>query len=235
MGTFTMPLKRAIEVTGGTTQIVNGVTKLIGGNIGIQYYPIFKEEYRDHLTGIIIDHFWNREIGMETVSMFQLAMRRKMNEIMPLYNKLYNSELIAFDPLSTVDLNTINNMTSNQATDSSSDSTNSSDNDSDSLATSYDTPSTVLSGSKDYASGAAGSESHSNVVGAGQETANTNVDSIQTSDSTTKGYQGSASALLSAFRDTLLNIDLMIVQDLEDLFMSVWDNGDSYTNERFYF
>ena len=235
MATFTIALKDAIEITGGTTEIVNGVTKLTGGNIGIQYYPIFKEEYRDGLTGRIIDHFWNREIGMETISMFQLAMRRKMNEIMPLYNKLYNSELIAFDPLSTVNLSTINNMTSNLATDSSSDSTNSSDNDSDSLATSYDTPQTVLSGSKDYATSAAGSESHSNVIGSGQETANTNTDSTQMSDSTTTGYQGSASQLLSAFRDTLLNIDLMVIQDLEELFMSVWDNGDSYTNNERYF
>lgn len=230
MSTFTMPLKRVIEISGGTTEIVNGVSKLTNGDIGLSHYPLFDEAYRDHLDGIIIDHFWNREIGVESISMFQFFMRRKMNEIMPFYNKLYNSEKIAFDPLSTVNLSTINNATSNQASDSTSNSVTESTNSSDSRSVSSNMPQTMLSGSADYATAASDVKGDSDVQASGTESAATTVDNTQASDSTTTGYQGSASALLAAYRDTLLNIDMMIVRDLEELFMLVWDTGDSYAN-----
>ena len=50
--------------------------------IGLSTYPIFDEEYRTQLNNKIIDHFYFREIGMETVDNFAWFLRRKMNEIM---------------------------------------------------------------------------------------------------------------------------------------------------------
>src|SRR5690625_4901770 len=111
MASFTMPLKRVIELTGGTVQLENGISKLTGGDVGLQYYSIFDDDYRDILNVKIIDHYWNREIAHETIDMFQLATRRKMNEIMPYYNQLYESTKIEFDPLSTVKLNMVSNAT----------------------------------------------------------------------------------------------------------------------------
>jgi hypothetical protein len=65
MGTFTIPLKQVIALTGGTVTLDpdTGISILVGGNIGLGYYPIFDETYRDDLTGKIVDHYWNREIG----------------------------------------------------------------------------------------------------------------------------------------------------------------------------
>lgn len=67
-------------------------------------YPIYDENYRSVLETKIIKHFYTREIGVETVGLFKLRLDTKMNEIMPYYNKLYESELIEFNPLYSTDI-----------------------------------------------------------------------------------------------------------------------------------
>lgn len=57
-------------------------------------YPIFDSAYKQTLETKILKHFYTREIGFETVGLWQLNLDMKMNEIMPYYNKLYNSELL---------------------------------------------------------------------------------------------------------------------------------------------
>ena len=69
--------------------------------LALNDYPIFDENYRPLLNRKIIEHFYFREIGMETPDRFNFYLRRKLNEIMPYYNKLYQSELLQFDPLAT--------------------------------------------------------------------------------------------------------------------------------------
>ena len=61
-------------------------------------YPIFDENYRDILNRKIIEHYYMREVGQETPSLFKFFIQRKMNEIMPYYNQLYKSESIDFNP-----------------------------------------------------------------------------------------------------------------------------------------
>lgn len=63
----------------------------------LNQYPIFNEEYRLLLNDKIINHFWFREIGTDAPDKFNFYLKRKMAEIMPLYNKLYESELIQFE------------------------------------------------------------------------------------------------------------------------------------------
>lgn len=67
-------------------------------------YPIFDETYRSILETKILKHFYLREICAETVGVWKHFLDMRMNEIMPYYNKLYESELIDFDPLYDVDL-----------------------------------------------------------------------------------------------------------------------------------
>ena len=62
-------------------------------------YPIFDETYKGVLETKILKHFYTREIGAETVGLWKLWLNRKLNEIMPYYNKLYKSELLEFNPL----------------------------------------------------------------------------------------------------------------------------------------
>ena len=66
-------------------------------------YPIFDEDYRPVLETKILMHYYTREICEETVGLWKLRLMSRMNDIMPLYNKLYESELIKFDPMRDAD------------------------------------------------------------------------------------------------------------------------------------
>lgn len=66
-------------------------------------FPIFDESYRPVLETKIIKHYYTREIGAETVGLWQLWLDTKLNEIMPYYNKLYESELLEFNPFYDAD------------------------------------------------------------------------------------------------------------------------------------
>lgn len=67
-------------------------------------YPIFDETYRYNLNKKILEHYYTREIGFETVGLWKQKMRARMREIMPYYNQLYLSEQIKFEPLKNIEL-----------------------------------------------------------------------------------------------------------------------------------
>ena len=61
--------------------------------------PFFDEDYRLPLETKILRHYYMREIGQETEEAFIFYLNRDMQEQMPYFNKLYQSELYDFDPL----------------------------------------------------------------------------------------------------------------------------------------
>lgn len=67
------------------------------------YFPIFDASYKSVLCQKILRHYYTREIGFETVGLWKLKLETKLNEIMPYYNKLYESETFRFNPLYDVD------------------------------------------------------------------------------------------------------------------------------------
>lgn len=69
-------------------------------------FPIFDEAYRGTLETKILRHYYTREISEETYGLWKLRLEDRMNIIMPYYNKLYESELLKFNPLYDVDLTT---------------------------------------------------------------------------------------------------------------------------------
>lgn len=90
--TVSQPLHRVNEV------IENSWRKIFGN------FPIFREEYRETLCKKILLHFYQEEIGQETEGDFILRLNIKLNEIMPYYNKLYESELLDFDPFENTNM-----------------------------------------------------------------------------------------------------------------------------------
>ena len=82
-------------------------------------FPIFDEAYRHVLEKKILKHFYTREIGLETVGLWMLKLDTKMNEIMPLYNQFYMSELLVFNPLYDVDLTRDHTLSRNETADMS--------------------------------------------------------------------------------------------------------------------
>jgi hypothetical protein len=218
-GAFTPRLKRVIELSPN-------------GNIGLDVYPVpaigvDENTFREALNKKIIDHYWNREIGLESASMFRFNLRRKMAEVMPYYNKIYKTELINFDPLSTIDIES----KGNQETTSNSKGTQNSLSDSESSAESIasDFPQTAYNDGDGAIYGTSGQ--NSKAAGKNTGTGTDQRDDVSSGDSTnsTKGYTGIASDLLMRYRATLLNVDMQVIAELEELFMQVWDNNDSYT------
>lgn len=68
--------------------------------------PMFEgetDEHRANLYQKILGHYYTREIGFETVGLWKLKLNQRMMEIMPYYNKLYETELIEFDPMKNID------------------------------------------------------------------------------------------------------------------------------------
>ena len=82
-------------------------------------YPIFDENYREVLNAKILKHYYTREICEETVGLWKLRLNARMNEIMPYYNKLYESELLQFNPFYDVDLHTDHTGSENKTEDTS--------------------------------------------------------------------------------------------------------------------
>lgn len=237
---FTERLKDVFAFTGGTVEIVDGISVLTGGNIGLNDYPIWTADpsvsslslpdYRPILNGMIFDHYQNREIGQESIGMFQLAMRRKMNEIMHIANKMFLSELTQIDPLSTVNLHTDNSANDTQNINNTVSSASSSDAIGKSRNVGSDTPQTMLSEEEDYATTAADVNSENTVNASGSNTTTGTTTDAASGTTATSGYQGSPADLIMRFRQSFINPNMMVISELEECFMQIWDNGDTFTD-----
>lgn len=212
-GTFTIPLWEVIDIEKDAGN---------GFRLGLNDYPIFDPEYRDKLNTKIIRHFWNREIGHETISQFTFAMRRKMWEIMPLYNQVYLSTQLEFDPLKTMNIHTVRADTGSGTITADANSDGTAVTNSAARAVQSDTPQTQLSGDEDYASGGTDTNSASTSSNSGtQHNTSSNTNQLN-ADVTVSGYQAIPSDLLLKYRSTLLNVDMMVVGELNELFMGIW-------------
>lgn len=201
-------------------------------------YPIFDEKYRSVLETKILKHYYTREIGLETVGLWKLKLDTEMNEIMPYYNQLYKSTLLEFNPFYDVDITrkhtSKNDGTRNETSSSNSNgkSNNSNKVNETSRDLYSDTPQGALTGveSETYLTNArkVASENSSNGENTFNSATNGNTESVikNTEDylETVKGKQGTQnySDLLLKYRETFLNIDIQIIEELSDLFMNLW-------------
>lgn len=238
MSTYTLSLWELVE---------------LHGKAWLDNYPLFDPAHREELNQSILDSYWNREIAHESTSLFFMAFRNHMRLNMPVFNELYKSEKIAFDPMITTKLETTTDGTSE--TKSKSDGTTNSlaqdegtsetitDTETTGLNVGYSFPQTRLDNRKDYATSAGDSEGASTVTGGGSQASTTTAEGSDTrvSESTGKdeaksvtlGYQGIPSDLLLAFRATIINVDLMVINSLEPLFMGVWGTNSARLERRF--
>lgn len=217
MGTFTITLKEAMELD---PEIENRI---------LARYPLFDESYRPHLNEMIIDQFYNREIGQETISMFKLSLKRKLAQEMPVVNQNYELSRHKFDPLQTMSIKSVaegENLTNSEA-----ESNNESESDAASRGVAQDFPQHALAGNGDYASSAQDNTSKTTAKGESKEQGTTA--SQDKNKSETTGSQGHAAMLIYQYRQTLINVDMMLLEALDSIFMQVWDNGDNFTNNNF--
>lgn len=234
----------------------------------------FDESYRAPLCKKILKHFYLREIGSETVGEWQYYMNALLEEIMPFYNQLYESELLRYNPLQDTDITTTRKIdtsgTDNQKDDRTTNSTrtddltrienrNITDTRTDDLVNTtqgtnldlyHDTPQGNIGsiGDTDYLSNLRkisnnatdSSTGTQEVKGTGDITTdNTGTQSTDTTDNFTgkREYQNtdeylenvtgkrgtqSFSKLVKEFRENMLNIDMMVINEFEACFMGIW-------------
>lgn len=253
MATFTMRLSDALEHVYGTTMdpsdydvergefTFNGVKygdlPILPDNgeaLGLAQYPIFNEEYRPILNGKIVDEYYNRELGMETLDDFKLALRRKMQQIMPYYNQLYESTLTEYGPLMTMDIHSVSEATIDGNETSTASNDGITQNTSGSRVVNSSTPQTILSGNGNYADSGTDSNTKAEVESSSEQTSTSNSDTTTNSDNRVTGYQGAASDLMVKFRASLINVDTLVIADAVDCFMLLLNNGDSYGRNHIY-
>ena len=201
-------------------------------------FPIFDESYRSVLCSKILKHYYTREISAETVGLWQLWLNTRMGEIMPYYNKLYESALLEFDPFKDTNYSRNHGGTftgdtrRNGRSDVSVDNSVTSNGTSNSKNLFSDTPQGAITNieNESYLTNATlikDTDTNTTNTDGNSTTQNTETTGITNTDNwieTIVGKQStvSYSKLLQEFRDTFLNIDVMIINDLSDLFMNLW-------------
>lgn len=218
MSKYTTEVRYICETSAGldTSVGANSVDEVIAKALDKVFnfdFPIFDENYRAVLETKILKHFYTREIGEETVGLWKLRLNTKLNEIMPYYNKLYNSELIEFNPLYTKNYT----RTGNNAEQGHINSDGSTSGTNWNLYS--DTPQGGLSGvdNMTYLTNATKNTDNNS------STNNVNSNSTENYLENVVGFDGaSGSELLLKYRQTFLNIDLKIINELEVLFMQLW-------------
>lgn len=220
-------------------------------HLSARYYPIFDESYRAKLNEKIVAHYALREIGSETPQMFVFYLGRTMRERMDYYNQLYLSAQREFDPFVTSDIRqemdsastteSSGRSSGTQSNESTSHSASDTKADNSSMTFNSEFPQTRIDDFRQYATSASQTDStggtHTSTSQDSTATASSqsNADYAHSSDkgnsvSHTLGTSGSQSQLLTDWRNTMLNIDMMVIDSLEDLFMGVWGAGDVMTD-----
>lgn len=283
MSKYTTEVRYICESLAGKTESVgfkdvDNVLAASWNKIFTTRVPFFDEAYRPVLCKKILKHYYTREIGAETVGLWQLWVNTRLEEIMPYYNQLYESETLKFDPLKDYDVERSHTktgkdtkqetgssdtnrtdsreMTGTQNRTTSGKEDSSSDSDYSDSTTHWDlysdTPQGAVSGienenyltnaRKTTDSGSGTASARANTTSSGTDTTSssqndsssgsTNVaTSTDGTYNSTEAYMekvsgktagGSYSDMLLKFRETFLNIDAMVIEEFQDLFMGLW-------------
>lgn len=221
------------------------IKTLIDNNFDFQMtnYPIFDENYRETLNHNILYHYYENEIGFETASLFRLYLNQKLNEIMPYYNELYKVQKNIID--NNLLLNNVNITENLQATNTKQDTNNttttsSSQSNSTNNGTSnnknlfQDTP------QGNIAQTDIDSQTYATNITLDRNTTNNTINDTSSSNGTANNTLNSSGTnnyiktiignnggkfnidLLNDIKNNLMNIDLMIINDLNELFMQIF-------------
>ena len=190
-------------------------------------YPLSDKISKEEFECMILNHYITRRIGFDTPTLFKIQLNVKLNEIMPMYNKMFDSISgwdIFKDGEKTTRYGTDNreiNSTSN--TENSLHNTSNSENTSDRRAS--DTPQNELDNVRDgkyvtgynYDTNNAKDKSDSN--GTSQNTTNTNDDN--TYNEIIEKTNANKIEILKQMQQEIKSIYSLIFKDLDDLFYSI--------------
>lgn len=161
-------------------------------------FPIWDESHRGELEKKIIEHYYFRQIGYETVGRFKFKLNTRLREIMPRYNKLYVTTQFKYNPIENYNME-----------ESGKDKRKA---DSERVGKYADTPGSELTGLLDgsYLTSA----DHGTDKSSGEEehyfTRHGNIGVTTTQQ------------MIEQERNIIIDLDMMIINDLKDLFIGVF-------------
>jgi len=172
-------------------------------------YPIFNENYRKTFEENFKNYFMFREIGVETVARFKHNLKTQLNILMPLYNKMYVSQNLEQRILDNYDV------TETFTRDISANKTGENNTNNKQLFSDTGRKRVDIN-DIDYVSN----------INKEINNATTRVNDINKETWTRKmqgniGIQTDAIAV-KAYEDSLKNIDMLIFEELDNLFMQVF-------------
>ena len=176
---------------------------------------------KDKLAKKIVDHYYMREIGFETIGLFIHEAKDEMNELMEEYLPLIYSRAIPYDPLVNVDYTETFTRTQNLGNESASESSSSGS----SLGINSETPqgqitkSDILNGR--YATNTNATE---NSIGNNTNTSSSS-NALENYTKRMKGNSGvsaTAQKMIEQYRDNIRAIDREIIKKLNVLFMNIY-------------
>jgi len=204
------------------------IKNLIDNNFDFKMtsYPIFDENYRNTLNQNILYHYYESEIGFETAPLFRFYLNQKLNEIMPYYNELYRlqKDILESGLTNNVNLTETFKRDTKTNTNSNSSSNNSGTNNNKNVF--LDTPQ-----GNEYKGTIDSTNYATNVTWNKNNTSNSIQDNSISSGTGNENYiktivgnNGNKYEIdvLTQVKDNLLNIDLMIINDLNELFMGIY-------------
>lgn len=213
------------------------IKSLIDNNFDFQLdeYPIFDENYRNTLNQNILYHYYENEIGFETAPLFRFYLKQKLNEIMPYYNELYKVQKKLIDEnllLNNVNIteNSQGTNTNNTSTTASSQSNSSNNGTSNNKNLFLDTPQgNEYKGTindTNYATNVTFDNNTSNntIQDTSSNSGTANVSGTNAYIKTIIGNNGAKFNIdvLNDIKNKLMNIDLLIINELNDLFMQIF-------------
>ena len=195
------------------------IKSLIDNNFdfGLNEYPIFNETYRNTLNNKILNYYYENEIGFETAELFKFYLNNTLNLIMPKYNILYEKQETAL-------LNIFGNV--DLAENSTRSNTNNISNTSASVSTNRNLFQDTPQGQLDF------TELENQTWATNYTINNTGINDSSSSNGsanetygrTIRGNNGNKYTIdvLDDIKNKLMNIDLLIINELSDLFMGIF-------------
>lgn len=175
-------------------------------------YPISDPTWKEELERDIINYFYFHEIGSETPDRFKWQFKTRMLLIMPKYVKLYDA-LQGVNPLAT--LQVIEKSTDKTTSSGSSTTSSNTNTQADDVRTDYPDHADI---SNDIPSEKTRSTTLNNT-----STNNTNTaEADREGELKREGYQGEVSDLVQNYYKNMKTINMMIIEELKDLFILVY-------------
>ena len=171
-------------------------------------YSFYNESYKKGFEKKFLDRFLFDEIGAETVARFKHNLRTTLNEIMPYYTHLYEKTIYDYNPILNYDLQEviIRDVSNEQEEEGTITDTNKN----------YDTPINFNGNYKNSPSNINDNENTNNITRKGLVS--------ELHKRNTKGNIGvmTTQDLIMKERDIIINIDKLILEELNILFMGVY-------------